>query len=89
MTWAIEFVPAAVRELKKLDKQVAQRILTVLHERIAPLDNPRSIGEALRGNRLGEFWKYRIGDYRIIANIEDKTLTIVVLRVGNRRAIYR
>ena len=60
-----------------------------LHERVATLDDPRSIGEALKGSRLGEFWKYRVGDYRMIASIEDGALRILVVRIGNRREVYR
>lgn len=72
-----------------LDRQVARRIATFLRERVVPLDDPRSIGEALKGSRLGDFWKYRVGDYRIIANIEDGTLRILVVKIGHRRAVYR
>ena len=89
MAWWVEFDPAAARELGKLDPQVARRILTFLHDRVATLDDPRSIGEALKGSRLGEFWKYRVGDYRIVSSIEDGTLKILVLKVGNRREVYR
>ncbi len=89
MAWRVEFDPAAARELGKLDPQVARRILTFLHDRVATLDDPRSIGEALKGSRLGEFWKYRVGDYRIVSSIEDGTLKILVLKVGNRREVYR
>ena len=71
MAWKIELDRAAVRELGKLDQQTARRILAFLHGRVATLDDPRSIGEALKGSKLGEFWKYRIGDYRVIARIED------------------
>jgi mRNA interferase RelE/StbE len=89
MTWKVEIDPAAVRELSKLDPQIARRILGFLRDRLAVLEDPRSIGEALKGSRLGEFWKYRVGDYRIIANIEDRVLRILVLRIGNRREVYR
>ena len=58
-------------------------------ERVALLDDPRSIGEALHGPKLGDRWKYRVGDYRIIADIEDKIVRIYVLRIGNRREVYR
>ena len=88
MTWKIEIERAAERELSKLDRQSAQRILKFLHERIAPLSDPRSIGEALHGS-LHTFWKYRVGDYRVIAAIEDKSLRILVVRIGNRRDTYR
>jgi mRNA interferase RelE/StbE len=89
MAWKIEFDPAAERELGKLDPQIARRILKFLFERVAPLDDPRSIGEALKGSRLGEFWKYRLGDYRIISRIEDREVIVLVVRIGNRREVYR
>lgn len=89
MAWRIEFEDSALKELAKLDKQVARRILAFLRERVAVLDDPRSVGEALKGSRLGEFWKYRVGDYRIITNIEDGVMRILVLKVGNRREVYR
>lgn len=89
LAWKIEFEEAALKELAKLDKPVARRIVAFLRERVAVLDDPRSIGEALKGSRLGEFWKYRVGDYRIITNIEDGVMRILVLRVGNRREVYR
>lgn len=89
MAWRIEFEDTALKELAKLDKQVARRILVFLRERVAVLDDPRSVGEALKGSRLGEFWKYRVGDYRIITNIEDGVMCILVLKVGNRREVYR
>lgn len=89
MAWRIEIDEAAGKELAKLDRQVARRITIFLRERVAVLDDPRSIGEALKGSSLGEFWKYRVGDYRIIANIEDGALRILVVRVGNRREVYR
>ena len=89
LTWRIEFEDTALKELVKLDKQVARRILVFLRERVAVLDDPRSVGEALKGSRLGEFWKYRVGDYRIITNIEDGVMRILVLKVSNRREVYR
>lgn len=89
MVYKIELGPAADRELDKLDNQVTRRILKFLHERVAKLDDPRSVGEALAGSRLGELWKYRVGDYRIIASIEDDRLLILVVRIGHRREVYR
>ena len=88
MAWTIELDQAAVRDLDKLDQQPRRRILAFLHDRVATLDNPRSIGEALKGTALGEFWKYRVGDYRIIANIEDRALCVLVVKIGNRREVY-
>ncbi len=89
MAWEVELTPAALRDLGKLDPQIARRILSFLHDRIAVLDDPRSLGEALKGSKLGEFWKYRVGDYRIISGIDDGQLTIFVVRIGNRREVYR
>jgi len=89
MAWKVELDPAAVRELRKIDQQQARRILTFLHERVALLDDPRSIGQALKGSRLGGYWKYRVGDYRVISSIEDDALRILVVRIGNRRDVYR
>jgi mRNA interferase RelE/StbE len=89
MAWAIEFSPVAQKELKRLDPQMAKRILKFLNDRIAPLENPRLIGEALIGSELGSYWKYRVGDWRIIAEIQDKALRIIVVRIGNRREVYR
>lgn len=89
MAWRIELGRDAEKALDKLDRPVAQRILRFLYERVAPLDDPRSIGEALQGSKLGEFWKYRVGDYRIISRIEDGELCILVVRIGNRRDVYR
>ena len=88
LAWRIEFEDAALKELAKLDKPVARRILAFLRERVAVLDDPRSVGEALKGSKLGEFWKYRVGDYRIVAHIEDGALRVLVLKVGNRREVY-
>jgi len=89
MAWKIEFSHAADRELSKLDTQHSRRILKFLHERVAKLDDPRGIGRALQGSRLGEFWKYRVGDFRLICKIEDDRLVVLVLGVGHRKEIYR
>lgn len=89
MAWRVEFDQAAERELSKIDQQTARRVLAFLHGRIAHLDDPRSIGEALKGSKLGTFWKYRVGDYRIIADIEDGALRVLVVRIGNRKEVYR
>jgi len=89
MRWKIEFLPQASKNLEKLDRRVARRITRFLFERVAKSGNPRSVGAALQGPRFGEFWKYRVGDYRLICKIEDARLLILVLRVGHRREIYR
>jgi mRNA interferase RelE/StbE len=89
MAWQIEFDRAARRELAKLDPQHSRRILLFLSERLVPAKDPRSLGEALSGPELGKFWKYRIGDYRVIAQIQDATIKILVLHIGNRKNVYR
>ena len=89
MAWQIKFDDASIKDLAKLDKPVARRITDFLRERVAALDDPRSIGEALKGSKLGELWKYRVGDYRIISSIEDGALLILVVRIGNRKDVYR
>jgi mRNA interferase RelE/StbE len=89
MAWKIEVSAGADRELSNLDPQHAKRILNFLHDRVANLENPRSIGKALQGSRLGEFWKYRVGDFRLICKIEDDRVVVLVLRVGHRKEIYR
>ena len=87
--WSIELSESARRQLRDLDNAVQKRILTFLQTRLASFENPRSIGEALRGERFGEFWKCRVGDYRIVAKIEDKLLKILVVTIGHRREVYR
>ena len=89
MAWKVELSTLAQKNLDQLDPQIARRILAFLQERVAVLDDPRSIGQALKGAELGAFWKYRVGDYRIISSIEDRALKILVVRVGNRREVYR
>jgi len=85
----IEFDPAALDDLKKLDRPIQQRLLGFLRQRVALLDNPRSIGEALSGAKLGNYWKYRVGDWRIICDIHDERIVVRVLRKGDRRDFYR
>ncbi len=89
MAWQIEFDPDALKELKKLDRPVQVRLVAFLRDRLAPLDDPRSIGEALSGARLGSYWKYRVGDWRLVCDIQDQRIVVRVLRIGNRREVYR
>lgn len=88
MAWAIEFLPEAAKDLRKLDRAVAARILTTLEDRIATLGNPRVIGSALTGDHP-VYWRWRIGDYRVVARIEDARITVLVVRVAHRREVYR
>ncbi|MBN9124825.1 MAG: type II toxin-antitoxin system RelE/ParE family toxin [Nitrosospira sp.] len=89
MAWRINLSTLAQKNLDQLDPQTARRILNFLNERVASLADPRSIGESLKGSHLGEFWKYRVGDYRVIAKIEDNALCVLVVKIGNRREVYR
>ena len=89
MTWKVEIEAEAVKELRKLDREAARRITKFLYDRLATRDDPRSIGESLKGSRLGDLWKYRVGDFRIIASIDDARLLVLVVRVGNRKDVYR
>jgi mRNA interferase RelE/StbE len=88
LAWKIEFIPAAEKELAKLGRAEAKRIIETLKTRIAARDDPRELGSAL-GGELGGLWRWRIGDYRVVARIEDDRITILVVRVAHRRQVYR
>jgi mRNA interferase RelE/StbE len=88
LAWTIEYADVARTQIRKLDKASARRLLDYMDQRIAPLKDARSLGKALRGP-LGEFWRYRVGDYRIICDLQDKKLRVLVVRVGNRKDVYR
>jgi mRNA interferase RelE/StbE len=89
MAWKIDFLPQAEKDLAALDRRTVRRILQFLSVRIQPLDDPRSIGEALKGPELGKYWRYRVGDYRIICRIEDRRLVILVVKIGHRKDVYK
>lgn len=88
MAWRVEFDYRAKREFDKLDRPAKERITRFLRERIVTDEDPRRMGEALRGEKA-TLWKYRIGDYRLICSIQDDRVTVLVLAVGHRREIYR
>lgn len=88
MAWKVELDRAAVRDLGNLDRQAARRILAFLYGRLAILDDLRSIGQSLKGSRLGEFWKCRVDDYSVIARVEDDALRLLVVRAGSRGKVY-
>ena len=89
MGFEIEFDPEAVKDLKKLDRSVQQRLIGFLKQRVATLANPRDLGEALTGAKLGAYWNYRVGDWRIVCDIQDRRIVVRVLRIGNWREVYR
>jgi mRNA interferase RelE/StbE len=88
MAWKVELANSAEKELAKLDKKEARRIVTFLFERVSKADNPRTFGAPLKGP-LGQYWKYRVGNYRLICDIQDDKITVLVLRVGHRGDVYR
>lgn len=87
MTWKIEFLPSSEKQLQRLDRQIQKRILGFLYNRVLPNNNPRLFGKQLTG-RLNRYWSYRVGDYRIIADIQDSRLTIVAVSIDHRRQVY-
>jgi mRNA interferase RelE/StbE len=86
--WTIRIEKRASRDLSKFSKSDQRRILDFLETRLAPRDDPRELGAALTGPFAG-LWKYRVGDFRILAKIEDRTVEIWVVQIGNRREVYR
>jgi len=89
LAWQIEFDPDALKELRKLDRPIQIRLLGFLRQRVGALDDPRSIGESLSGDKIGSYWKYRVGDWRIVCDIQDQRIIVRVLRIGHRREVYR
>jgi len=86
--WRVEFDRAAARELRKLGVEAERRVLAYLRTRVAGAGDPRRLGQPLTGDRQG-FWRYRVGDYRIVASIEDDRLVVLVVTIGHRREVYR
>jgi mRNA interferase RelE/StbE len=88
LAWTVDYTDTAKGQLRKLDKQTARRIVDYMDDRVAGLDNPRDAGKALSGP-LGGLWRYRVGDCRVICEIQDHALRILVAQMGNRREVYR
>ena len=87
MAWIIEYSATAVKSLQDIDKGQARRILKYMKERVAQSDDPRAFGKALTSNLSG-FWRYRVGDYRVIAEIQNERVVVLVLRVSHRKDVY-
>jgi mRNA interferase RelE/StbE len=87
MSWTVQIDDYAGDQLQKLDKPVRVRILNYLDDRIQDCKNPRHFGEPLKLNKAG-LWRYRVGDYRIICEIQDENLVVLALAVGHRKKIY-
>ena len=89
MVWQIEVSDAAKKQLSKMGRVEAKRITAFLRQRIASLDDPRQLGEALQETRFAGLWRYRVGDYRILVDIRDEVVTVIVIGVGHRGEVYR
>jgi mRNA interferase RelE/StbE len=89
LAWIIKYTESSSKQLKKLDKQTALRVIDFMDERVASLTDPRSLGKNLKGPKMGEYWRYRVGDIRVICNILDGQITVLVIEIGNRRKFYK
>jgi mRNA interferase RelE/StbE len=89
MAWTVEVSAGARKALSKLDPAAARTILKFLDEKVARASDPRATGKALSGSALGNFWRWRVGDYRVVADIQDRSVTVLVVRIGHRREVYR
>jgi mRNA interferase RelE/StbE len=89
LAWTIEYTETARKQLRRLDRQQARRIVEFMDERISGEHDPRESGKALTGSTFGVYWRYRVGDCRIICDIQDERLCVLVVRIGNRRDVYR
>ncbi len=89
MAWRIELTAAAEKQLSKIGAVEAKRVTTFLRTRIGSLDDPRQTGKALQGAKLGNLWRYRVGDYRLICELQDRRVVVLVVEIGHRRGVYR
>jgi len=89
LAWTINYTETARKQLRKLDKQTARRILDFMDQRIASQEDPRSTGKTLTGPLLGAYWRYRVGDCPVICDLQDSVLCILGIEIGNRKEIYR
>jgi len=87
MTWSVEFDDRARKELRKLNPNIQDRILKWIRETLSVNEDPRRVGKSLKGNMKG-LWRYRVGDYRIISQIQDDSILILVIRIGHRKDVY-
>ena len=87
MVWQINYTADAVKQLKKLGRGEAKRIRDYLRKRVEVLDDPRQLGKPLKGH-LASLWRYRIGDYRVMCELQDDALIVLVVRLGHRKVIY-
>ena len=88
MGWTVKISNTAESQLKKLDRPIQKRIVDYLYDRVENCKNPRHFGEPLKGNKSG-MWRYRVGDYRILCEIHDHELVVIILNIGHRKIIYK
>lgn len=88
MPWKIEYSETAKNQLRRLDRQMARRVIDYMDERVATRTDPRGLGRALTGP-MGALWRYRVGDCRIVCDIQDDVMSVLVVRVGRRDSVYR
>lgn len=88
MAWKIEITRTAEKQINRLDRVAQESVIRFLRDRLKPADNPRQWGKPLQGEKRG-LWRYRVGDYRLICDIQEERITILVLRVGHRKEVYR
>lgn len=89
MAWTIEYLQSVQKTVKKLDPQTRKRLRDFLELRLAKAADPRQLGKALKGAQLGDYWRYRVGDYRILCDIQDQRLIVLVVDIGHRSEVYR
>ena len=87
MAWTIEYDPGALKDLKKLDRKIQREILDYMDRRVAAAKDPRDFGKPLRASKFGLWW-YRVQDYRIICELQEKRLAVLVVAVRHRRRVY-
>jgi mRNA interferase RelE/StbE len=88
LAWRIEITRTATRQITKLDRRAQKAVQRFLRKRLSIADNPRQWGRALQGEKRG-LWRYRVGDYRLISDIQDERVIILVLELGHRKDVYR
>jgi mRNA interferase RelE/StbE len=86
--WKIKYLKSLKKSFNNLDSQTKEKIIDFLENKIANMENPRQFGKALKGN-FSELWRYRLGNYRIVCEIQDNALVILVVRLGHRKVIYK
>ena len=88
MKYSVEYATQAVRELRKMDRPIQKILLAWIEKNLVDCDDPRSYGRALTANHKG-IWRYRIGEYRVLAEIDDGRIVILLLHIGHRKEVYK